>query len=106
MAKNSIEKTVNQAPLGLIGGMEDEEPMLEIEIEDPEGVKIGIDGLEIDLDPSEKEPSDDFNTNLADEMSEKDMASLVGDLLGTLMMTSAPAKIGSRLTWRGLNCLG
>ena len=82
MSTNSIEKSVNQAPLGLISGMEDEEPMLEIEIEDPESVKIGIDGLEVELEPGEKDLSDDFNVNLAEEMSEKDMASLAGDLLG------------------------
>ena len=106
MAKNSIEKTVNQAPLGLTGGMEDEEPVLEIEIEDPEGVKIGIDGLEIDLDPDRKEPNDDFNTNLADEMSEKEMASLVGDLLGDF-----DDDVSSRKDWiqtyvEGLELLG
>jgi hypothetical protein len=106
MAKNSIEKTVNQAPMGLVSGMEDQEPALEIEIEDPEGVKIGIDGLEIDLDPGEKEPSDDFNANLAEEMSEKDMASLVGDLLGDF-----DDDISSRKDWiqtyvEGLELLG
>ena len=104
MAKNSIEKTVNQAPLGLIGGMEDEEPVLEIEIEDPESVKI--DGIEIDLDPDRKEPNDDFNANLAEEMSEKDMASLVGDLLGDF-----DDDISSRKDWiqtyvEGLELLG
>jgi hypothetical protein len=106
MAKNSIEKAVNQAPMGLVSGMEDQEPALEIEIEDPEGVKIGIDGLEIDLDPSEKEPSDDFNANLAEEMSEKDMASLVGDLLGDF-----DDDVSSRKDWMqtyvdGLELLG
>ncbi|CAB4195903.1 hypothetical protein UFOVP1295_43 [uncultured Caudovirales phage] len=106
MAKNSIEKAVNQAPMGLVSGMEDEEPALEIEIEDPEGVKIGIGGLEIDLDPGEKEPSDDFNANLAEEMSEKDMTSLVGDLLGDF-----DDDVSSRKDWiqtyvEGLELLG
>jgi hypothetical protein len=104
MSTNSIEKSINQAPLGLTDGMEDEEPVLEIEIEDPESVKI--DGIEIDLDPDRKEPNDDFNANLAEEMSEKDMASLVGDLLGDF-----DDDISSRKDWiqtyvEGLELLG
>ena len=75
----AIEKGLYQAPVGL------EElaagPEIEIEIEDPEGVKIGVDGepiLEIDKD----EEDDDFNANLAEEMDKGTLAELVGDLLG------------------------
>ena len=79
----AIDKSLSQAPMGLrpedlIGSME---PALEIEIEDPEAVRIGIDGLEIELEPSE-DMSDDFGANLAEDMDEGDLAELAGDLLG------------------------
>ena len=43
-----------------------DEPMVEIEIEDPESVKIGMGGLEIELEPA-AETAEDFDANLADE---------------------------------------
>jgi hypothetical protein len=80
MANNSIDKAVNQAPMGL-QSLTTDGPGIEIEIENPEGVTIGMDGLEINFGPAEKESSDDFNANLAEEMSEQALASLAGDLL-------------------------
>ena len=44
----AIEKSLSQAPLGLGAlPMMEEGPELEIEIEDPESVEIGIDGMPI-----------------------------------------------------------
>lgn len=77
----SIEKSLYEAPVGLEAIAAAEEPALEIEIEDPESVKIKADGLEIDIEP--KEPSDeDFDANLAEYISERDLVELVGDLIG------------------------
>jgi hypothetical protein len=45
MATN-IDKALYQAPVGM---MESQEPDIEIEIEDPESVKIGIGGLEVEI---------------------------------------------------------
>ncbi len=74
----SIEKSLYEAPVGLEAIVEDA-PAMEIEIVDPESVTIGIDGLEIEIEP--KEPSDeDFDANLAEYMDEKDLVELVGDL--------------------------
>lgn len=74
----SIEKSLYEAPVGLEAIAEDA-PAMEIEIVDPESVTIGIDGLEIEIEP--KEPSDeDFDANLAEYMDEKDLVELVGDL--------------------------
>ena len=74
-----IEKSLYQAPVGLDSIVE-EEP-IEIEIEDPESVKIGIGGMEIEIEPAE--PSDeDFDANLAEYMSEGDLTEIAGDLLG------------------------
>jgi hypothetical protein len=47
MATN-IDKALYQAPMGL-DDMGDE--AIEIEIVDPESVKIGLDGMEIEIDP-------------------------------------------------------
>jgi len=66
------------------------ESPIEIEIEDPESVKIGIDGLEILLEP-EKESEDDFNINLAEYLDEGVLTELCGDLIGDF-----DADIGSR----------
>ena len=59
MATNMVP-SLSQAPLGL-DALEDmgDEPMIEIEIENPDGVKIGMDGIEIDLMPKDLELSFD-----------------------------------------------
>lgn len=79
----AIDKSLSQAPLGLGAlPMMEEGPEIEIEIEDPESVEIGIDGMPI-LRIEEAEPSDkDFDANLAEYMSEDELQSLAGDLIG------------------------
>jgi hypothetical protein len=73
-----IEKSLYQAPVGIDTLPT---PDIEIEIEDPESVKIGIDGMEIEIEPAE--PSDkDFDANLAEYMSEGDLTEIAGDLIG------------------------
>ena len=75
----SIDKALYQAPVGLDSIVE-EDP-IEIEIEDPESVKIEMGGMEIEIEP-EEETDDDFDANLAEYMSEGELTELVGDLLG------------------------
>ena len=72
-----IAKGLYQAPLGL---EEDTAPPIEIEIEDPEEVRIGIDGLEIQMRP-EPETDEDFDANLAEFMDASDLQSLAEDLV-------------------------
>jgi hypothetical protein len=75
----SIEKSLYQAPMGMDQGIMDV-PEIEIEIEDPESVSIGIDGLEIEIEKAE--PSDeDFDANLAEYMADGELAELAGDLI-------------------------
>ena len=81
------------------------EPAIEIEIEQPEGVKIGIDGLEIDLMP-ETETAEEFGANLAEHMDEGELQSLASDLISLV-----DADINSRKDWtdmfvKGLEVLG
>jgi hypothetical protein len=100
----AIDKALYQLPQG-IEALAVEEPEIEIEIEDPESVKIGIDGMEIEIEPAE--PSDeDFDANLAEYINEKELASLVGELVGDF-----DSDIGSRRDWiqtyvDGLELLG
>ena len=75
----SIEKSLSQAPQGLTDLIASSEPALEIEIEDPESVKIAMDGIEIEIEPKE-ESDEDFSANLAEYISEKELVELVGDL--------------------------
>ena len=76
----AIEKGLYAAPLGLSDAAL-AEPEIEIEIEDPESVSIGIDGLEIDIEPGE-ESADDFDANLAEYIDEGTLSELAADLLG------------------------
>ena len=100
----AIEKGLYQAPEGLEALAENETP-IEIEIEDPESVTIGIDGLELTLEP-EEETADTFGANLADYLSESTLASIAGDLIGDF-----EADLASRKDWiqtyvDGLELLG
>ncbi len=100
----AIDKALNQAPLGLSEMVEDMEPAIEIEIEDPESVSIKAGGLEIVL---EKEDMDDeFNDNLAENLEDDILTELAGDLLGEYQ-----SDIDSRKDWvqtyvDGLELLG
>ena len=75
----SIDKALYAMPQGL-DELDDEEPVIEIEIEDPEAVRIGVDGLEIVIEPGEDSP-EDFDANLAEFMDESELQSMVSDLL-------------------------
>jgi hypothetical protein len=100
----SIEKSLYQAPVGL-EELAADEPDIEIEIVDPESVTIGMDGLEIEIDP-DAEDEDDFDANLADYISETTLQSLAGDLIGDY-----EEDVSSRKDWMqtyvdGLELLG
>ena len=75
MATN-IDKALYQAPMGLDDMGEE---AIEIEIVDPESVKIGIDGMEIEIDPDAMS-EEDFSANLAEEMTEGALQTLSSDL--------------------------
>jgi len=74
----SIEQSLSQAPMGLQGIELDETPAVEIEIENPEGVRVNIDGVEIDMMPEEEEGA--FDENLAEVMDEGALQKMASDL--------------------------
>jgi hypothetical protein len=103
MADN-VDKGLYQAPVGL-EELAQVEPDVEIEIENPEGVEISMDGLVIDLEPS-REIDDEFSANLAEQMLEGDLAEISGTLLGEY-----EADVASRKDWidtyvEGIELLG
>lgn len=81
MAGN-IDKGLYSAPQGLEElAAALPEPDIEIEIEDPERVEIGIGGMTIEIEP-EDEYGDEFDANLAEQMDEGELTQLSGELLG------------------------
>jgi hypothetical protein len=82
-----------------------DEPAIEIEIENPDAVSIGVDGVEIDLMP-EAPTAEDFDANLAEFMDEGELQSLASELISLV-----EADINSRKDWseayvKGLEVLG
>ena len=102
----AIDKALNQAPMGLNEEtMVQEGPEIEIEIEDPEAVRIGVDGMPL-VEFEKGEDADDFNENLAEKMDEGALTELAGDILGDVQ-----SDIDSRKDWMqtyvdGLELLG
>ena len=79
MATSSIDKGLYAAPLGI---EEEEIEPIEIEIEDPESVRIGMGDIEIDLEPvKESEGGEDFDANLAEYMDDGDLSGLAEELV-------------------------
>ena len=72
-----LDKALYQAPEGYGSMVEDP---IEIEIENPDEVNIGIGGLEINLKP-EPETADDFDANLADYLEDGYLQSLGEELV-------------------------
>ena len=78
----AIEKGLYAAPQGIDElMMEQDTPELEIEIEDPEAVHIGIDGQPI-LDIEQDDEEDTFDENLAETLPESVLQQIASDLLG------------------------
>ena len=74
-----VDKGLYAAPVGIEEAAIDEQA-IEIEIEDPEKVTIGIGDAEIVIDPDAM-GDEEFNKNLAEELSDKYMAELSSELL-------------------------
>ena len=100
----AVSKGLYAAPEGL-DQIDNAAPEIEIEIEDPESVSIGMGGLEIDLLPA-KETADTFDANLAEYMDANEL-----DSLGAELVEDFDKDIGDRKDWMqtyvdGLKLLG
>ena len=101
----AIDKALYAAPQGLDSLLAEESP-IEIEIVNPEGVSIGIDGVEIDLMPEDKTAEESFDSNLAEFMDDSELQKIAGDIMELI-----EADINSRKDWvdtyvKGLDVLG
>ena len=102
----AIDKGLYAAPEGFTD-VEDlaGEPAIEIEIEDPESVSIGIGGIEIELE--KREPTaEDFDANLADFMSDSELEELGGELVAEFEKDTGDRKEWIQTYVEGLKLLG
>ena len=98
----AIDKALYELPQGL-AAIPEASP-IEIEIEDPESVHINMDGVEIDIEKAQD--TEEFNKNLAEELTEGELTLLAGDLIGDF-----DGDVASRKDWiqtyvDGLELLG
>ena len=100
----AIDKGLYAAPLGIADAAA-AEPDLEIEIEDPEAVRIGMDGVEIEIE--KREPTaDDFDANLADFIDDSELQSLGDELIGDFTSDQDSRKDWVDAYVKGIKLLG
>ena len=100
----AVDKSLMEAPQGIAGMAMDMEP-IEIEIVDPEEVRIGVDGMVIEMAKAEPR-AEDFDANLADFIDEQELQILASELIGDYEQD-----LSSRKDWldtyvKGLKILG
>jgi len=100
----AIDKGLYSAPEG-IEALAGDEAAIEIEIEDPEAVRINMGGVEIEIEPGEEE-EEAFDSNLAEYMKESDLQKIASDV-----MELVETDLGGRKDWadtyvKGLDVLG
>jgi hypothetical protein len=105
MATSSIDKGLYAAPLGLEEDM-GMAPPIEIEIEDPESVRIGMGDIEIQLSPDTESTDEEFDANLADFMDDSALDALGGELVGDFDKDINDRKDWIRTYVEGLKLLG
>jgi hypothetical protein len=99
----AIEKSLYAAPQGL-----DEltdEPVLEIEVENPESMSIQMGDVEIELSP-EQETAEDFDANLAEYMDEGELQSIASELIELVESDITSRKDWVEMYVKGLEVLG
>ena len=102
MATN-MDKALYEAPQGLDQLGADAEP-IEIEIEDPEAVRIKTGDMEVEIEPTEDD--DEFSKNLAEDIPDDVLATLAGELIGEYESDVAARKDWVQTYVDGLELLG
>jgi hypothetical protein len=98
-----MEKSLYQAPVGLAEMMD--APEVEIEVEDPESMHIGVGDVEIDLKP-QRETAEDFDANLAEFMDDSELQALGNDLVDDFVKDGMDRKDWIKTYIDGLKLLG
>ena len=110
MAASDMVPGIGGAPMGLpplsIDDIQqDDTPAIEIVIDNPDDVEIGLDGMTIDLMP-EEETAKDFGANLAEYMDEGELGKLASDLISEYESDVSSRKEWADMYVRGLEVLG
>jgi hypothetical protein len=100
----SIEKSLYQAPAGL-DALENQEPDIEIEVEDPEALRISLEGEEI-LDIEEGDMDEEFDENLAELLPAAVLQSLASDLSEDIDNDLSSRKDWEQMYKDGITLLG
>ena len=100
----SIEQSLSQAPMGLNDLVMDDAPVIEIQIESEDGIRLNMDGSE--ADPMSEDSEESFDDNLAEYMDKGDLEKISSDLIEMV-----DTDINSRKDWvdtyvKGLDVLG
>jgi hypothetical protein len=106
MATNSMMPSMYTAPQGLDELLVADEPAIEVEIEDPESLKIAMGGVEIELEPEEETGDEAFDANLAEHMDENELQKVASDLMGEVDGDIASRKDWVEMFVKGLEVLG
>lgn len=112
----AIEKSLNQAPMGINDLDEEEmmglgslgEPDIEIEIEDPESVSIEAGGVEIELEKVQGggKGINEFTANLAEFLDEGEINEISGELMEQFRSDKTSRKEWEKTYRDGLKLLG
>ena len=97
-----MEKSLYEMPQG-IDALQG--PEIEIEVENPESLKIEIDGIEIDLSPPTG-GEDEFDDNLAEFIDEGTLATIGSDLVEEVSSDVTSRKDWVEMYVKGLDVLG
>ena len=100
----AVDKSLMEAPQGIAAMAAEMEP-IEIEIVDPEEVRIGVDGMLIEFEKAEPR-SEGFDDNLAEYMGENELQSLAMELLGNYEQDLSSRKDWLDVYVKGLKILG
>jgi len=100
-----IDKGLYQAPQGLESIIGNNEPDIEIEVEDPEALRISVEGEEV-FDMEKVGGTEDFNKNLAEDMDGGDLEQLAGDLESSIGDDISARKDWEQMYKDGITLLG
>jgi len=100
----NVDKALTQSPMGIAAAAEELEP-IEIEIVDPEAVRIDMGDMELEI--AKAEPSaDDFDANLAEYMAEGALTTVAEDLSSDIDNDRGSRKDWEKAYTEGLKLLG
>lgn len=100
----SIDKSLYAAPEGIMVAAQGESP-LEIEIK-PDEIELQLDGMEVEIGPSDEDEDSEFDANLAEHMSDTELATLAADLIADFDKDSSDRKEWAQTYIAGLKLLG